>query len=65
MSVTVDARLAEWRDRIEQVVGMRPTLAGSGSTWFVEGDHSAAADALTPAIVVVTRTDRSAKGAVG
>ncbi len=64
-AIHVDTRLAEWRDRIERVTGMRPTLAGSGSTWFVEGDHGDAASALTPAIVVVTRTDRSAMGAVG
>ncbi len=31
---------------------------GSGSTWFVEGDHGGAAAALAPAMVVVTRTDR-------
>jgi 4-diphosphocytidyl-2-C-methyl-D-erythritol kinase len=35
-------RLAEWRDRIAEVTGDRPTLAGSGSTWWVEGDHAAA-----------------------
>ena len=31
----VDA--AGWRDRFEEVAGQRPRLAGSGSTWFVEG----------------------------
>jgi hypothetical protein len=30
-------------------------LAGSGSTWFVEGDHRQAADALAPAVLVVAR----------
>jgi hypothetical protein len=33
-------------------------LAGSGSTWFVEGSHGRAAASLAPAMVVVTRTDR-------
>jgi 4-diphosphocytidyl-2-C-methyl-D-erythritol kinase len=55
----VDARLGEWRDRIERATGLRPMLAGSGSTWFVEGDHGASAARLAPATVVVTRTDRS------
>jgi len=30
--------LAQWRDRFEEVSGRRPRLAGSGSTWFVEGE---------------------------
>jgi 4-diphosphocytidyl-2-C-methyl-D-erythritol kinase len=30
-------RLAAWRDRLAHVCGQRPRLAGSGSTWFVEG----------------------------
>ena len=32
-------QLAEWRDELERVSGRRPRLAGSGSTWFVEGAH--------------------------
>jgi 4-diphosphocytidyl-2-C-methyl-D-erythritol kinase len=31
--------LAEWRDRLGDATGERPRLAGSGSTWFVEGHH--------------------------
>jgi 4-diphosphocytidyl-2-C-methyl-D-erythritol kinase len=31
--------LAEWRDRLADATGQRPRLAGSGSTWFVEGAH--------------------------
>ncbi len=30
--------LAAWRDRLADATGQRPRLAGSGSTWFVEGD---------------------------
>lgn len=30
--------LVRWRDRLEEVTGQRPRLAGSGSSWFVEGD---------------------------
>lgn len=31
--------LATWRDRLQDATGRRPRLAGSGSTWFVEGAH--------------------------
>jgi 4-diphosphocytidyl-2-C-methyl-D-erythritol kinase len=33
--------LARWRDRLAEVTGHRPRLAGSGSSWFVEGDSDA------------------------
>lgn len=36
-ALAVEPRLAEWRDRLEGATGQRPRLAGSGSTWFVEG----------------------------
>ena len=29
--------LAVWRDRLQEATGQRPRLAGSGSTWFVDG----------------------------
>ncbi len=58
-ALQVEPRLAEWRDRIAETTGTRPTLAGSGSTWFVEGDHADAGAFLARATVVVTRTDRS------
>ncbi|HMU79202.1 MAG TPA: 4-(cytidine 5'-diphospho)-2-C-methyl-D-erythritol kinase [Microthrixaceae bacterium] len=31
--------LARWRDELENLTGRRPRLAGSGSTWFVEGAY--------------------------
>jgi 4-diphosphocytidyl-2-C-methyl-D-erythritol kinase len=31
--------LAHWRDRLGDATGETPTLAGSGSTWFVPGAH--------------------------
>ncbi|MDQ6783597.1 MAG: 4-(cytidine 5'-diphospho)-2-C-methyl-D-erythritol kinase [Actinomycetota bacterium] len=37
-AVTVEPRLARWRDELGQTTGQRARLAGSGSTWFVEGD---------------------------
>lgn len=33
----VRPELARWRDELERVSGAVPMLAGSGSTWFVEG----------------------------
>jgi 4-diphosphocytidyl-2-C-methyl-D-erythritol kinase len=37
-ALTVAPPLARWRDRLADISGQRPRLAGSGSTWFVEGD---------------------------
>lgn len=36
-ALLVAPELARWRDRFGEVTGHRPRLAGSGSTWFVEG----------------------------
>ena len=51
-ALVVEPRLAATRDRLGEASGVTPTLAGSGSTWFVdgayEGDH----------LVVVTTIDR-------
>lgn len=38
-ALVVEPRLAEWRDRLGDATGRRPRLAGSGSTWFVEGEY--------------------------
>jgi 4-diphosphocytidyl-2-C-methyl-D-erythritol kinase len=35
-ALAVEPRLALWRDALREVAGGEPTLAGSGSTWFVE-----------------------------
>ena len=32
--------LARWRDLLGDATGQQPRLAGSGSTWFVEGRHT-------------------------
>jgi 4-diphosphocytidyl-2-C-methyl-D-erythritol kinase len=37
-ALTVEPRLAEWRDRLAAATGAVPRLAGSGSTWFVDGE---------------------------
>ena len=39
-ALTVEPRLARWRDRIAELTGSTPVLAGSGATWFVLGEHS-------------------------
>jgi 4-diphosphocytidyl-2-C-methyl-D-erythritol kinase len=38
-ALAVEPALAGWRDRLGDATGETPTLAGSGSTWFVEGEH--------------------------
>lgn len=37
-ALVVEPELARWRDRLGDATGRTPALAGSGSTWFVEGD---------------------------
>lgn len=36
-ALAVVPELAGWRDELARATGRRPRLAGSGSTWFVEG----------------------------
>jgi 4-diphosphocytidyl-2-C-methyl-D-erythritol kinase len=55
-AIAVEPRLATWRDRIAEAAGIAPTLAGSGATWFVDGERPELADALAGATVTVTRT---------
>ena len=50
-ALRLEPRLAEWRDRLGDATGRTPILAGSGSTWFVEGSFPGDGR-------VVTRTDR-------
>lgn len=68
-ALVVEPRLARWRDAIGERCGVEPVLAGSGATWFVEGEHE---DALTDlvgegATVVETTTvsDDVARGHAG
>jgi 4-diphosphocytidyl-2-C-methyl-D-erythritol kinase len=35
-ALSVEPRLARWRDALGDLTGAEPVLAGSGSTWFVE-----------------------------
>lgn len=50
-ALMVEPRLEEWRERLRSATGLTPSLAGSGSTWFVEGAFDIPGG-------VVTRTDR-------
>jgi 4-diphosphocytidyl-2-C-methyl-D-erythritol kinase len=36
-ALVVEPRLGLWRDEFHRLTGRRPQLAGSGSTWFIEG----------------------------
>jgi 4-diphosphocytidyl-2-C-methyl-D-erythritol kinase len=38
-AIAVAPELARWRDRVGDLSGEQPILAGSGSTWFVHGQH--------------------------
>jgi 4-diphosphocytidyl-2-C-methyl-D-erythritol kinase len=37
-ALAVEPRLAVWRDALAEATGALPRLAGSGSTWYVEGE---------------------------
>ncbi|MBV8159881.1 MAG: 4-(cytidine 5'-diphospho)-2-C-methyl-D-erythritol kinase [Acidimicrobiia bacterium] len=51
-ALAVEPRLAIWRDQLGDATGRTPRLAGSGSTWFVEGAYPDVPQA------VVTRSER-------
>lgn len=46
-ALQVEPQLEYWKSRITDCVGIAPTLAGSGATWFVEGQRD---DALAELI---------------
>jgi 4-diphosphocytidyl-2-C-methyl-D-erythritol kinase len=57
-ALAVEPELRVWRDRIGDAAGERPILAGSGATWFLEGERD---NALAPlrgegAAVIVARS---------
>jgi 4-diphosphocytidyl-2-C-methyl-D-erythritol kinase len=45
-AMAVEPRLAIWRDQLGDATGRIPRLAGSGSTWFVEGAFADVPDAV-------------------
>jgi 4-diphosphocytidyl-2-C-methyl-D-erythritol kinase len=57
-ALVTEPQLGWWRARIRELSGLTPVLAGSGSTWFVIGDHEEDLAPLTGdgAAVFVCRT---------
>jgi 4-diphosphocytidyl-2-C-methyl-D-erythritol kinase len=62
-ALTVEPRLAVWRDALRDIAGGEPRLAGSGSTWFVEvtAADGRAADSSEEDPVWLTRGDERAR----
>ncbi len=56
-AIKVEPRLAIWKDKIAQASGAEPTLAGSGSTWWLDGNFTNLASQLLDATVINTRTN--------
>jgi 4-diphosphocytidyl-2-C-methyl-D-erythritol kinase len=63
-AIRVEPQLARWRDRIGELSGATPVLAGSGATWWLAGEHEDALAALSDegAEVVAARTVPAASG---
>jgi 4-diphosphocytidyl-2-C-methyl-D-erythritol kinase len=55
-ALVVEPRLADWRDALGEWAGRRPVLAGSGSTWFVEGEGASGDGALPDRLRVGAET---------
>lgn len=54
-AMVVEPRLVRWRDMITERIGRPPVLAGSGATWFTEGEHhDALADLVDEGASVVS-----------
>ncbi len=56
-AIKVEPRLAIWKQKISQAAGIEPVLAGSGSTWWLDGQFENLAEQLTDATVVCTQTN--------
>ena len=57
-AMAVEPRLSAWRDALGELTGTEPTIAGSGSTWFVEGGPAEAGTAALPELRVGTKRGR-------
>ncbi len=57
-AVAVEPRLARWRDALGDLAGAEPALAGSGSTWFLEGGPAEAGTAVQPELRLGAETAR-------
>ncbi|NCU81653.1 MAG: 4-(cytidine 5'-diphospho)-2-C-methyl-D-erythritol kinase, partial [Acidimicrobiia bacterium] len=56
-AIKVEPRLAIWKEKIAQACGVVPTLAGSGSTWWLDGNFANFASQLPDATVISTHTN--------
>ena len=56
-AIKVEPRLATWKQIISQAAGVEPVLAGSGSTWWLDGKFENLAEQLSDATVVCTQTN--------
>ena len=56
-AINVEPRLAIWKQKISQAAGVEPVLAGSGSTWWLDGRFGNLAEQLADATVVCTQTN--------
>ena len=57
-ALAVEPRLAAWRDALGEWAGVAPVLAGSGSTWFVDGAAARAGSDVPQALRVGAETGR-------
>ncbi len=55
-ALIVEPRLVDWLSKITALCGQAPVLAGSGSTWWLDGAFLELANHLPKATVVVTQT---------
>ena len=60
-ALSTEPRLALWRDALGDLAGSEPRLAGSGSTWFVEGGPAEAGTEDAPELRVGRETARLAR----
>jgi 4-diphosphocytidyl-2-C-methyl-D-erythritol kinase len=54
-ALTVFPALAAWRDRLARGTGREPQLAGSGGSWFVEGDFPGEGRIVTSTVAAAIR----------
>ena len=61
-ALAVLPELARWRDELEEAAGAVPMLAGSGSTWFVEGSFPGVGRRVVHTLDPPLRSGRLAPG---
>lgn len=56
-AMKVEPRLALWKQKIADAAGVEPNLAGSGSTWWLDGEFANLTAQLPDAVVIATQTN--------